>query len=510
MFIGRRRGVKQGMSVSADTTIARRAALVELRLPREGQGFVFASGESFQSNDPATADTVATLASSTPADVDRAVAAAERAFRTSRWASDGELRARVLHGFAEALRADVNHLAELLTREQGKTIHEAHVEVYGAAKMVDYYAGLARAVYGRSMVLAPNVHGVVLREPCGIVAVITPWNWPLVLLVRSLAPALAAGNACIVKPASLTPAVTVETLARLAAQPDLPEGVLACVLGSGAVVGEALVGHVGVDMVAFTGETETGIRVMKRAAEGLRKVALELGGKAPNVVFADADLDKALAGAENAIFTTCGQICTAGSRLLVEDAVFDEFVGRLAAIVEALRVGDGLDERSQLGPVVSRVQRDKILEYVERGTREGTLVAGGAALDGPAYDSGCFVSPAIFADLPTGSSLIRDEIFGPVLTVQRFAGEEEAVTLANDTEYGLAAGLWTQNLDRAWRVGRAIRAGTVWINTYHHFYDEAEVGGFKRSGVGRQQGIDGLHEFTETKHLNFDGNPTLW
>jgi len=173
-------------------------------------------------------------------------------------------------------------------------------------------------------------------------------------------------------------------------------------------------------------------------------------------------------------------------------------------------VGDGLDERSQLGPVVSRAQRDKILEYVERGTREGTLVAGGAALDGPAYESGCFVSPAVLADLPADSSVIRDEIFGPVLTVQRFAGEEEAVALANDTEYGLAAGLWTQNLDRAWRVGRAIRAGTVWINTYHHFYDEAEVGGFKRSGIGRQQGVDGLHEFTETKHLNFDGNATLW
>ncbi len=194
MFIGRRRGVKQGVSVSADTTIARRAAWVELRLPREDQGFVFATGEPFRSHDPATADTVATLASSTPADVDRAVAAAERAFRASRWASDGELRARVLHGFAEALRADVDSLAELLTREQGKTIHEAHVEVYGAAKMVDYYAGLARAVYGRSMVLAPNVHGVVLREPCGIVAVITPWNWPLVLLVRSLAPRARRGQ----------------------------------------------------------------------------------------------------------------------------------------------------------------------------------------------------------------------------------------------------------------------------------------------------------------------------
>jgi betaine-aldehyde dehydrogenase len=281
-------------------------------------------------------------------------------------------------------------------------------------------------------------------------------------------------------------------------------------LGSGAVVGEALVGHDGVDMIAFTGETVTGIQVMKRAADGLRKVALELGGKAPNVVFADANLDKALAGAENAIFTTCGQICTAGSRLLVEDSIHDEFVERLAVSTDGLRVGDGLDPSSQLGPLASDAQRDKVLGYIERGKVEGTLMAGGAVLEGEHYDAGNFVSPAIFGGLAPDSSLVRDEIFGPVLTVQRFSDEAEAVTLANDTDYGLAAGLWTQNLDRAWRIGRAIRAGTIWVNTYHHFYDEVEVGGFKRSGIGRQQGLEGLYEFTETKHLNFDGKASLW
>jgi betaine-aldehyde dehydrogenase len=481
-----------------------------LRLPANGQDFVRASGDAFESRDPVTGEVVATLRSSTPQDLDSAVERAQQAFRASRWASDGALRAQVLHAYARALTENADRLAELLTREQGKTIHEAQIELGGSAKMVDYYAGLARAVYGRSALLGPEVTGVILREPVGVVAVITPWNWPLTLLVRSLAPALAAGNAAVVKPASLTSAVTVEALALLAAQPDLPDGVLGCVLGSGAVVGDALVGHDGVEMIAFTGETRTGIHVMKRAAEGLRKVALELGGKAPNIVFADSNLDKALAGAENAIFTTCGQICTAGSRLLVEDGIFDEFVERLAANADALRIGDGLEPSVQLGPVVSADQRDKILEYVARGKGEGTLVGGGAPLDGNGYDEGFFVSPAIFTDLPADSTLIREEIFGPVLTVQRFADEDEAIALANETEYGLAAGLWTQNLDRAWRVGRAIRAGTVWINTYHHFYDEAEVGGYKRSGVGRQQGIEGLHEFTETKHLNFDGKPTLW
>jgi betaine-aldehyde dehydrogenase len=484
--------------------------LPTIELPSAAHGFVHAAGPAFESRDPVTGGIVATLASSTKGDLDAAVERAQGAFRQSQWASDGAMRARVLHGYARVLRKHADRLAELLTREQGKTIHEARIELAGSADMVEYYAGLARAVYGRSAVLGPEVTGVILREPVGVVAVITPWNWPLTLLVRSLAPALAAGNAAVVKPASLTSAISVEALALLAAQPELPEGILACVLGSGAVVGDALVGHDDVDMIAFTGETQTGVSVMKRAAEGLRKVTLELGGKAPNVVFADASLDKALAGAENAIFTTCGQICTAGSRLLVEDAIHDEFVERVAANAAAIRIGDGLDESTQLGPVVSAAQRDKITEYVERGTHEGTLVGGGGRVAGDGLNLGFFVAPAIFTDLPSDSSLIHDEIFGPVLTVQRFSDEDEAVALANDTEYGLAAGLWTQNLDRAWRVGRAIRAGTIWINTYHHFYNEAEVGGFKRSGIGRQQGIDGLHEFTETKHLNFDGKPSLW
>jgi len=496
--------------IAGASTSAGRRPWTTLRLPEPGQGFVHARGDVFETTDPATGEVVATLASSTVEDVDGAVGAAAHAFETSNWASNGELRAHVLYGFAQSLRAEQDRLAELLTREQGKTIHEARIEIRSSAKMVEYYAGLSRLVYGRSAVLGAEVQGVILREPVGVVAVITPWNWPLILLVRSLAPALAAGNATVVKPASLTPAITLEALALLASQPGLPEGILTCVLGSGGVVGEALVGHDGIGMIAFTGETATGIRVMKRAAEGLRKVALELGGKAPNVVFADANLEKALAGAENAIFTTCGQICTAGSRLLVEDAVYDAFVERLAANTGGLRIGDGLDESTQLGPVASAAQRVKVLDYVERGKAEGTLVAGGTVLEGASYDAGHFVSPAVFADLPADSSLIRDEIFGPVLTVQRFADEAEAVALANDSEYGLAAGLWTQNLDRAWRVGRAIRAGTIWINTYHHFYDEAEVGGFKRSGIGRQQGIEGLHEFTETKHLNFDGKATLW
>jgi betaine-aldehyde dehydrogenase len=342
------------------------------------------------------------------------------------------------------------------------------------------------------------------------VAIITPWNWPLTLLVRALAPALAAGNAVVVKPASLTPAITVETLALLAGDPDLPEGVLACLLGSGAVVGDALVKHPGVDMIAFTGESSTGIDVMKSAADDLKKVSLELGGKSPNVVFADADLDKALEGAVAAGFGSCGQICTAGSRLVLERAIADEFLTRLTARVDAFRIGDGLDGATDIAPVVSRGQQRAILEYVELARDEGTIVTGGRPLSGAAYDAGCFVPPTVVTDLAPSARVVQEEIFGPVLVVQVFDDEDEAVALANGTDYGLAAGLWTNDLRRAWRLGRAIEAGTVWINTYNRFYPETEVGGFKRSGIGRQQGLVGLEEFTETKHLNFDINPGLW
>ncbi|MFS8522651.1 MAG: aldehyde dehydrogenase family protein, partial [Micromonosporaceae bacterium] len=355
-----------------------------------------------------------------------------------------------------------------------------------------------------------GVHGVTLREPVGVVAVITPWNWPLTLLTRSLAPALAAGNAVVVKPASLTPAVTIAALAPLAADPELPEGVLSCVVGSGDVVGTALVTHPGVDMIAFTGETTTGVNVMKLAADGLKKVALELGGKSPNLVFADAPMDKALAGAVAAAFTSSGQICTAGSRLLVERSIADEFLERLAERVRALRVGDGLDPATDIAPVVSRSQQRAILDYIDLGRTEGEIIAGGTPLTDERYAAGCYVPPTVVTGLPPQSRLIQEEIFGPVLAVQVFDDEDEAIALANCTDYGLSAGLWTSNLQRAWRVSRELQAGTVWINTYNRFYSELEVGGVKRSGVGRQQGQVGLEEFTEVKSLNFDNNPTLW
>ncbi len=481
-----------------------------LPIPGPGRDFVVASGESFEDRDPTTQDVVAQVRASTVEDVDAAVERADRAFRTARWRNDGAIRARVLYRFAERLRDNTATLAELLTREQGKTIGEARSEIIGSAEMVEYYAGLARSIEGRALALGDNAHGVVIREPLGVVAVITPWNWPLTLLMRSLAPALAAGNTCVVKPASLTPAITVEALALLASGSDLPEDVMTCVLGPGGIVGDALVGHPKVHMIAFTGESGTGINVMRRAAADLRKVALELGGKSPNLVFADANLDKALDGAMNAIFTTSGQICTAGSRLLVEAEVYPRFVERLVERAAALRLGDPLDPATTLAPLVSPVQQKVVGEYIDLGRSEGTLLTSDAVPDGPVTSVGCFAPPTIIADLPLQSRVVQEEIFGPVLTVHPFTDEAEAIAIAENTEFGLAAGLWTSDLNRAWRVGRALRSGTVWINTYHHFYAEAEVGGFRKSGLGRQQGLAGLYEFTETKHLNFDSKETLW
>jgi betaine-aldehyde dehydrogenase len=478
-------------------------------VPDPSQRFVFASGTSFESTDPATGEVVARVRASEPADVDAAVDAAREAARGP-WRDDGALRGRVLYRYAQALRDNADAIAELLTREQGKKLFEARIEVLGAANHAEYYAGQARSIHGRAMALGPGVHGVTLREPVGVVAVITPWNWPLTLLTRSLAPALAAGNAVIVKPASLTPAVTAAALAPLAADPELPPGILSCILGSGAVVGDALVKHPGVGMVAFTGESSTGIGVMKHAADSLKKVSLELGGKSPIVVFADASIDKALDGAAAAAFSSTGQICTAGSRLLLERSIADEFLSKLADRVTAMRVGDGLDPATDVAPVVSRNQQRAILDYVEVGRREGVVIAGGEALSGADYDRGCFVAPAIVSELAVDSRVVQEEIFGPVLAVQIFEDDDEAVALANCTQFGLAAGVWTNDLKRAWRMGREIESGTVWINTYNRFYSELEVGGVKQSGVGRQQGVVGLEEFTEVKSLNFDSNPSLW
>ena len=485
---------------------------VPVKFPEARYPFLSASTRDLiESRDPATNELVALARSSSESDVEEAVGRAHTvADRPAEWARQPARRAGVLLRFAASLRAAEDRLATLLTREEGKTIREARIEVTKAAALFEYYAGLCRGIEGRVFSVSDSADAVVMRQPLGVVAVIVPWNSPLILLARALAPALAAGNACVVKPASLTPAITVEALSLLATDPDLPRGTLSCVCGTGPTVGEALVGHHGVDMVSFTGASTSGTAVMKRAADGLKKVCLELGGKSPNIVFADAPFDKAVSGVRQGILGDSGQSCTAGSRLLLQDTIYDRFLDSLTSAFHEVRVGDGLDPTTNMGPLVSQHQKDVVCSYVALARQEGTVRFGGEDYRPDGYDDGFFVTPAIVTDVSVKARVVREEIFGPVLTVQRFDTEDDAVQLANDCDFGLAAAVWTRDVEQCLRVARQLNAGTVWINTYHHYYPEVEGGGFKASGIGRQQGISGLLEYTHTKHVNFDTAPTLW
>ncbi len=462
------------------------------------------SGQWFMSYNPANGEPVATAPLSEREDAARAAEAARQAFEGSRWPQDPALRSKLLWHWAQRLEADAERLARILTLENGKPIRESRIETGRADSAIRFYAGLARALYGRTLQLGPNIFSMINHEPVGVVAVIVPWNWPVTLLIRSLAPALAAGNTVVVKPASYTPWISAEILRPLLEHPELPKGAVNFVTGPGGTVGDELVTSPEVDMVAFTGDSATGKAIMRSAASTLKRLALELGGKSPNIIFEDADLARALPAAAEAIFTTSGQICTAGSRLLVQRSIKDAVLSGLTDIARRLKVGPGLEEDTDMGPIVSQGQLDRILSFVEVGRRQARLVVGGHRLEGPEHRRGFFMAPTIFADVPSDSPLFQEEIFGPVLAVEAFDNEEEALELANATPYGLSAGLWTRNLDRMHRLARRLKAGTVWVNQYNRFYPEVEVGGYKESGIGRQYGLEGILEFTQTKSINLE------
>ena len=361
---------------------------------------------------------------------------------------------------------------------------------------------------GAALILPKNSFSVIVREPLGVVGVISPWNWPIGLMMRDMIPALAAGNAVVVKPASLTAAISMAVMEVLAQVQEFPRGIVNAVTGPGQRIGEILATNDKVQMIAFTGDNNTGQRIGELAARGVKKLSLELGGKSPNVIFEDADLTKAIPGAIRAAFTNCGQICMAGTRLIVQDTIFDQVVERMKKAAESLKIGNGLDEKCQLGPLVSQRQLDTVVQYVELGKKEGKTITGGYRLTSGELEKGFFFAPTIFTGLDQKSRVVQEEIFGPVLTVHKFHSEAEAIELANDTKFGLAGAVWTNNLDRAIRVSREIKAGTVWVNTYMKTFQQAEFGGYKASGLGRARGIDGFNEFTEIKHINFDLKPT--
>jgi (Z)-2-((N-methylformamido)methylene)-5-hydroxybutyrolactone dehydrogenase len=454
--------------------------------------------------DPATGRSWATAVDATSADVDVAVRSARRAFAGEWSGYRAADRAEFLIEFGRAVADHAEELAELQVRENGKLMREMYGQVKLMREYFNYYAGLAQMPTGTTNPLhLRDMVNYTVREPIGVVAAVTPWNSPLLLLVWKLGPALAAGNTVVAKPSEVTPVSTVR-FAQLAAEVGLPAGVFNVVTGLGSA-GAALTAHPDVDKIAFTGSTPTGRAIAAEAGRRLARVSLELGGKSPNIVFADADLDGAVNGAIAGIFGASGQTCMAGSRILVEDTVYDEVVDRIAARAEAIRVGDPRDERSEMGAIACRAQYDKVLDYVEIAKAEGArLVAGGSRVTVPGLEDGLFVRPTVFADVTNDMRIAREEVFGPVATVLRFRGEEEAVAIANDTEFGLAAGVWTGSVARAHRVAGRLRAGTVWVNNYRKTSYATPFGGYKQSGLGRENGADALREFTEEKSVWVD------
>ncbi|WP_411502351.1 aldehyde dehydrogenase family protein [Brevibacillus centrosporus] len=462
------------------------------------------SGETLPSYNPATGEWVGTAQNSSVSDVEQAIDRAYDVFQKSDWGYNPKRRYEALLGFAQKIEENLERLATVLTREQGKTIKESRQELAGCVDTLKYFAGAARTVFGRSVQLEPGNFGVIAKEPIGVVGIISPWNWPALLMIRELAPALAAGNAVIVKPASLTPVISVELFKLIAEVPQFTKGIVSIITGPGRSIGAAMGVSKKIDMISFTGDTSTGKTIMELATSNIKKLALELGGKSPNVLFADANLDKAIPLIGRSIFISAGQICMAGSRLLVHEAVKDEVLARLKQYAENLCVGNGLLESTDMGPVINQDQLELVTEYCEIGKREGKMITGGHRLSGGEFDRGTFFAPTIIDELSPSCRVVREEIFGPVLAVQSFANEEEALAMANDTDFGLSAGVWTNDLNRAMRMSKGIKAGTVWINTYNKNFPEAEFGGYKQSGLGRTRGVDGLMEYCETKHIHFE------
>ncbi|WP_161884182.1 aldehyde dehydrogenase [Deinococcus alpinitundrae] len=465
-----------------------------------GQFVPAQSGALVDTVNPYTGKAWARVPEAGAEDVNTAVRAARAALDDGPWGRlTGRQRSKLIHGLAQILERDADLLGEIETRDNGKLLREMQGQCRMLPEWYEYYAGAADKLHGETIPSdKPNYFIYTRREPVGVVAAIVPWNSPLLLLTWKLAPLLAAGCTVVVKPADQTPVSALE-FARRVEEAGFPPGVFNVVTG-GAAVGAALVAHPGVDKVAFTGSTEVGIKVGQAAMGHLAKVSLELGGKSPNIVFEDADLEAAANGVIAGIFAAGGQTCIAGSRLLVHDSIQDELVSRVVKRAQTIKLGDPLDPETEMGPVAFRAHLDNILRRCEAGEQEGaTLVTGGRRASGGDLDAGFFVEPTIFTGVHSRMSLAAEEIFGPVLSVLTFRDETEAVHLANDSRYALAAGIWTRDVQRAHRAAHAIKAGTVWVNAYRAVSYNAPFGGFKHSGIGRENSLEAVHEYLDTK-----------
>jgi betaine-aldehyde dehydrogenase len=479
------------------------------RMYINGQFVDSVSGATFAVYDPATEAVLGTCPAGTAADVDRAVHAAKTAFYGGWREVSAQERGRILFRLAERVRTRRSELAELETRNSGKPIVEAEFDMDDTASTFEYYGGLATKIHGDVIPVPMPAVSLALREPVGVAGQIIPWNYPLTMAAWKLAPALAAGCTVVLKPAEQTP-LSVLALAEDFLAVGVPAGVINIVTGDGPGAGAPLVAHPDVRKIAFTGSAAVGKAIMRSAADSLKRVSLELGGKSPNIFFADADFESAIDGALFGVFVNQGEVCSAGSRVLVQRDIYAKFVEAAAAKAKTIKVGNGLDRATKMGPLVSGEQRDRVREYLAIGAKEAKVAAGGGVPK--EHTKGWYVEPTIFYDVDNGARIAQEEIFGPVMSVIPFRDEAEAIAIANATEYGLAAVVWTRDIFKAFRVVKQLEAGIVWVNHMQPTMVEAPWGGYKASGFGRELGRWGVDEYLETKqvYINLDEKPIGW